>query len=76
MGGNRMGGPGRLRGQRGQSTVEYVLVLLAFASMVMSMALVWHAGREGALLDRAVSASSHQTGGGDARGSFRDIALF
>lgn len=64
------------RGQRGQSSVEYVLVVLAFLSMVLAWGVVWHGVRDGALLDRAVGASSHQLGGGDVPGSFRDILLF
>ena len=64
------------RGSRGQSTVEYMLVLIAFLTMVLSLAAVWRAGRDGALLNRAVSASSHQVGGRDPVGSMQDIALF
>lgn len=61
---------------RGQSTVEYLLVLLAFLSMVIAIAGVWKAGRDGLLLRSAVAASSHQMGGGDALGSAQDLALF
>ena len=65
----------RGRAQRGQSCVEYVLVVLAFLSMVVAWGVVWHAGRNGRLLDRAVEASSHHLGG-DVLGSFRDVLLF
>lgn len=65
-----------MRGQRGQSSVEYVLVMLAFLSMVLALAAVWHAGRDGALLGLAVDASSHRLAGPDVLGGFRDILLY
>lgn len=65
----------RLAGERGQSTVEYALVLFAFLSMLLSLGAVWHAVRDGALVDRAIEASSHQLGA-DVLGSARDLALF
>ena len=67
---------GQSRAERGQSTVEYALVLVAFLSMAMALAGLWYASRSGRLLDQAVDASSHQLGGGDALGSWRDISLF
>ena len=65
-----------LSSQCGQSTVEYALVLVAFLSIAIAVAGVWHVSRSGRLLDRAVGACSHQIGGGDALGSWRDISLF
>lgn len=64
------------RAARGQSTVEYALLLFAFGSMVLAWGLVWHAGRDGSLLKLAIDASSHGIGGADALGSFKDISLF
>lgn len=64
------------RGTRGQSTVEYAVVLLAFLAMVAALAALWHAGREGRLLRLVVSAASHLLGGGDALGSANDVLLF
>jgi hypothetical protein len=64
------------RHERGQSTVEYALVLLAFLSMSIAFAAMWHAGRDGKLLNLAVGASSHQLGGSDPLGAARDLALF
>ncbi len=61
--------------ERGQSTVEYALVLLAFLSMLLAMGGLWHVARDAVLLDRAVEASSHQLGG-DVLGAARDLALF
>ena len=63
-------------GTSGQSSVEYALVLLAFASVLGAFACIWHAGRRGALLERATEAASHQLGGGDPLGSARDLSLF
>ena len=60
----------------GQSSVEYALVLMAFLSMVAAFALIWHAGRDGALLRSATEAASHQLEWGDVRGSVRDLALY
>lgn len=65
-----------LESQRGQSTVEYALVLTAFLSIAVALAVVWHASRSGRLLDLATQSASHQIGGGDALGSWRDISLF
>ena len=61
---------------RGQSTVEYAVVVVAFLAMLATLGAVWHAGRRGSLTRRAVEASSHQLGGSDALGSIRDISLF
>jgi len=63
-------------GSRGQASVEYALVILAFAWILVSLGILWHAGHDGALLDRAVRSSSHQMGGEDALGSLRDVALY
>ncbi|MBP3892616.1 MAG: hypothetical protein J6D34_01070 [Atopobiaceae bacterium] len=60
----------------GQSTVEYALVVMAFVAMLLAMALLWHAGRDGMLLERAIRSSSHQLGGADALGSLRDVVLY
>ena len=67
---------GTNRWSKGQSTVEYLLVLVALLSMVVSVAAVWKAGRSGALLDRAVAAASHQLSGRNPVGSAQDIALY
>lgn len=65
-----------VRDLRGQSCVEYALVLIAFAAMVLAMGAVWHAGRDGALLRQARDASSHLVGGSGVLGMLRDISLF
>ena len=63
-------------GSRGQASVEYALVILAFAWILVSLGILWSAGRDGALLNRAVRSSSHQMGGEDALGSLRDVSLY
>lgn len=67
---------GRYWSERGQSSVEYALVVIALLCMVLALGALWHAGRDGVLLNQAVGASSHQVGGSDVLGSMRDIALF
>jgi hypothetical protein len=64
-----------MRGDRGQSFVEYAVVLMAFVSVACSLSLVWHAVHNGSLLDRAIAASSHQWGGG-AINALRDLLPF
>lgn len=63
------------RGVRGQATVEYVLVLLAFVSMLVALAAIWHAGRDGVLIDHAVEAASHSFASGFL-GSAKDLLLY
>ncbi len=66
----------RAGGARGQSTVEYALVLIAFLTMALTMGAIWQAGRDGTLLRLAVGAASHGAGDGGLLGAARDIALF
>ena len=59
----------------GQSTLEYLLVLLSFMAMVAALALVWHAARDGRLLALATGAASH----GMAQGAvalLKDVVAF
>lgn len=64
-------GPGR----SGQSTLEYLLVLLGFMAMIAALALVWHAARDGRLLALATGAASHGSGQG-AVALLKDVAAF
>lgn len=64
-------GPGR----SGQSTLEYLLVLLGFMAMIAALALVWHAVRDGRLLALATGAASHGSGQG-AAALLKDVAAF
>lgn len=65
----------RRRDERGQSSLEYLLVLLAFAAMVAALAALWRAGRDGALVRLATEAASHGAGQG-ALGMLRDVLAF
>ena len=58
----------RRRDERGQSSLEYLLVLLAFAAMAA-------AGRDGALVRLATEAASHGAGQGGL-GMLRDVLAF
>ncbi len=65
-------GPRTLGGGCGQSTVEYLLVLLAFVSAIVALGLLWHAGRDGVLVGMATTSASHGTGQG-AVALLRDV---
>lgn len=43
----------------GQSSVEYMLLLVAFVSMLVGMGAIWHLAREGGLTELATHAASH-----------------
>ena len=47
---------GKLCREDGQSTVEYALVVVAFLSILLALGVLWHSGRRGALLERAIDA--------------------
>lgn len=64
--GRDLTGLGGLTLRSGQATVEYLIVLGAFAAMLAGLALVWHAGGDGDLSERAVDAASHGTEQGTA----------
>lgn len=49
----------RWRDESGQSTVEFAVLLLAFLGMVVTLGLLWRAGREGLLVERSVASASH-----------------
>lgn len=61
---------------RGQSTVEYVLVLSAFLAMLLALGAVWEAAGAGDLARLGESASSHSLSGEGMLGGMRDIVLF
>lgn len=45
--------------ERGQATLEYVLVLFAFLSLVVAMATLWRATNGGVLVREAHHGASH-----------------
>ena len=59
----RAGARGDL-GRLGQSTVEYLVILAALVSAVIALGLLWHAGRDGALVGLATASASHGAGQG------------
>ena len=53
------GGNNEHRSDWGQSTLEYLLVLMAFLAIVLAMGSLWHAAQDGRLAEIACEASSH-----------------
>lgn len=68
--------PGWARERRGQSTVEYALVLAAFLAAVLALGAVWRVAHEGGLQRLAEQAASHALGGSAPVGGIQDIVLF
>ncbi len=67
---------GEERLQRGQSTVEYAIVLATFLVTVVALAAVWRAAQSGRLLGIARDASSHNAGGGVGIGLLQDLTSY
>lgn len=65
-----------LREERGQSTVEYALVLVAFLAVVLALGAVWKAVGAGGLQRASERAASHVLEGEGATGGLKDLALF
>lgn len=63
------------RFSRGQSTIEYLLVFVAFIALAVALASVWRAGSEGSLLGYSIRASSHLVGEGLAP-ALQDVLLY
>lgn len=60
----------------GQSTLEYALVLLAFASTIAALGLMWRVSRSGRLVDGVREAASHDMGSGIDIGLLQDVTAF
>jgi Flp pilus assembly protein TadG len=63
------------RGEAGQSTVEYALVLLAFLVVIVALATLWRAAADGTVSRLAADAASHTTGQG-MLAAMQDALLF
>ncbi|MCH3967795.1 MAG: hypothetical protein PHR15_03850 [Atopobiaceae bacterium] len=63
------------RGEEGQSTVEYALVLLAFLVGIVALAALWRAAADGTVSKLAADAASHTTGQG-MLAAIQDALLF
>lgn len=67
---------GVLRGPSGQSTLEYALVLLGLLGMLVGMGALWHAAREGRLVELACEAASHTLAHGIDVKVLQDVTAF
>ena len=52
----------RLECERGQSTVEYAIVLTAFLGIIVAIGLLGNALGDGLFIDHAIMAASHNIG--------------
>ncbi len=59
----------------GQSTLEYLLVLVAFVALVAAFGAMWHAAREGTLVGLATASASHGMGQGVVA-ALKDLVVF
>lgn len=65
-----------LRSERGQSSVEYALVLVAFLSMVVALGSIWHLCESGTLTRQALRAASHSLERGLTPGLLQDVLAY
>ena len=65
-----------MSGSKGQSTVEFAVVLAVFLAAFLAVAALWHAASSGALVERAVRASSHSFGDGNWLEALADVLSF
>lgn len=67
---------GRLANEEGQSTVEYLVVLLGVIAVVVGLAALLGAAGRGVFGDLATKAVSHATGGEDPAVAAEEVFLF
>lgn len=65
-----------LRGQAGQATVEYALLLTAFMAILMSLAAIFHASCDGKFLSHVLTALPFTFGEPGSVGVWQDVLLF
>lgn len=63
-------------GSSGQSTLEYVLVLMAFLAMVVAFHALWEASHRGRLVEIARSSSGRNIDEGFSADLLRDLGAF
>ena len=63
-------------GSKGQSTVEFAVVLGVFLAAFLALAAMWHAASSGSLVDLAIDASSHSFGDGAWLTALADVLSF
>lgn len=49
----------RIRGEAGQGTIEYAVVLVAFLALVAALGVLWHLLDAGVLVRHALQCASH-----------------
>jgi hypothetical protein len=65
-----------MRGISGQSTIEYVLVLLAFLATITALGAIWAVAQSGALQRDARDSMPHNLEGGVTIGFLQDLSSF
>lgn len=64
----------RSRAQRGQSTVEFAIILAALLCIAVGLGALWHVMRDGLFVSHAVSSASHNLTGGT--GAWLDVLAY
>lgn len=67
--------PQRLFDARGQSTVEYALVVFALLAVFVACAVIWKALESGLFVAHAAAGASHHVGGASL-GAVADVLLY
>lgn len=62
-------------GEKGQSTVEFLLIAAAFSGLCLGLAAMWRAASSGKLLELATAAASHSFGVGIVA-ALKDIVAY
>lgn len=65
----------RLAGDRGQSSVEYALVVFALLAVIVACSLLWRTLDEGLFVSHATAGASHHVGRGSP-GAVVDVLLY
>ncbi len=63
-------------GERGQSTVEYALIVFAFMASIVGLGAIWHGARDGVLLRLCTESLSHELSARGDVGSVQDVSLY
>ena len=67
--------PDARSGESGQGTLEYALVLFAFAGLVVGLGAIWHLLDAGSLVQHALQSASHHVHS-VAPGAFSDVFMY
>lgn len=66
---------GALQSDRGQSTVEFAIVLAAFICVALGFSALWHAFDQGLFVLHALQSASHHLQGVDL-GAWSDVLAY